>query len=224
MYGYREYYQGCCMRKIIIVGAGGFGKEVAWMAKRCGREVRGFLDGTPEKQHTKIMGFDVLGPLEEANRYIDCEFVIAIGNPASRKKIIELYFNDEKFKFATLIDPSAIVGEEVFIGVGSIICAGAILTVDIEIGIHSIININSTIGHDVRIKNFVTIAPNASISGNVILHNQVEIGTNATTIREKLSINEGAMIGMGAVLTKDAKANHVMIGNPAKLLKIVENN
>lgn len=211
------------MKKIIVVGAGGFGKEVAWMAKRCGREVLGFLDGTPEKQHTKIMGFDVLGPLEEANQYIDCEFVIATGNPRSRKKIIELFFNDEKFKFATLIDPSAIVGQEVFIGVGSIICAGAILTVDLEIGNHAIININCTIGHDVRIKNFVTIAPNASISGNVILQDLVEVGTNAT-LREKLVVKEGAMIGMGAVLTKDVEINHVMVGNPAKLLKVIENN
>lgn len=209
------------MKKIVVVGAGGFGKEVAWMAKRCGRDVLGFLDGTPEKQHTKIMGFEVLGPLEHANQYLDCEFVIAIGNPRSRKKIIDLFFNDEKFKFATLIDPSAIVGEEVVIGVGSMICAGAILTVDIEIGSHAIVNINSTIGHDVRIHNFVTIAPNASISGNVVLQNLVEIGTNAT-LREKLIVKDGAMIGMGAILTKDVEINHVMVGNPAKLLKIIE--
>lgn len=209
------------MKKIVIVGAGGFGKEVAGMAKRCGYEVLGFLDGTPEKQNTKVMGYDVLGPLEQADQYIDHEFLIAIGNPRSRKKIIDLYFNDENFKFATLVDPSAIVGEQVLIGSGSMICAGAILTVDIEIGSHTIININSTVGHDVRIKNYVTIAPNASISGNVLLNDLVEIGTNAT-IREKLSINKGAMIGMGAVLTKDVEENHVMIGNPAKLLKVIE--
>lgn len=211
------------MKKIIVVGAGGFGKEVAWMAKRCGRDVLGFLDGTPEKQQTNIMGFDVLGPLEHAHQYIDCEFVIAIGNPRSRKKIIDLFFNDEKFEFATLIDPSAIVGQDVFIGIGSMICAGAILTVDIEVGNHAIININSTIGHDVRIHDFVTIAPNASISGNVFLDDLVEVGTNAT-LREKLVVKEGAMIGMGAVLTKDVEINHVMIGNPAKLLKVIENN
>lgn len=209
------------MKKIVIVGAGGFGKEVAWMAKRCGREVKGFLDGTPEKQNIKVIGIDVLGPIEDAQKYIDCEFLIAIGNPRLRKKIVEIFFNSEKFKFATLIDPQAVIGESIFIAEGVMICAGAILTVDINVGKHTIININSTIGHDVTIQNFVTIAPNASVSGNIILEDYVEIGTNAT-LREKLTLSEGAMIGMGAVLTKDVEKNHVMIGNPAKLLKILD--
>lgn len=209
------------MKKIIVVGAGGFGKEVAWMAKRCGYEVLGFLDSTPDKQNTKIMGLDVLGPLEYAERFLDYEFVIAIGNPRARKKIIDLFFKNEQFCFATLIDPSSIVGENILIAEGSIICAGVILTVDVSIGRHTIININSTIGHDVIIKDFVTIAPNASVSGNIVLNDLVEIGTNAT-LREKLNIYEGAMIGMGAVLTKDVEKNHIMVGNPAKILKILD--
>ncbi|USA52719.1 acetyltransferase [Acinetobacter sp. C32I] len=209
------------MKKIIVVGAGGFGKEVAWMAKRCGREVLGFLDSTPDKQNTKIMGLDVLGPIEHAEQFLDYEFVIAIGNPRARKKIIDVFFKDERFSFATLIDPSSIVGENISIATGSIICAGVILTVDISVGKHTIININSTIGHDVIIKDFVTIAPNASVSGNIVLNDFVEIGTNAT-LREKLNVYEGAMIGMGAVLTKDVEKNHVMVGNPAKLLKIMD--
>lgn len=209
------------MEKIIVVGAGGFGKEVAWMAKRCGFEVVGFLDSTPEKQNTKVMGIDVLGPIEKSQQFIDYKFVIAIGNPRARKKIIDQFFYDENFKFAILIDPQAIIGENVSLAEGVIICAGAILTVDIVVGKHSIININCTIGHDVKIKNFVTIAPNASVSGNINLDNCVEIGTNAT-LREKLIINEGAMVGMGAVVTKDVEKNHVMVGNPAKLLKVID--
>lgn len=208
------------MKKLVIVGAGGFGKEVAWMAKRCGREVLGFLDSTPDKQNTQVMGVEVLGPFDKANEYLDCEFVIAIGNPRSRKKIVDDFFHGNQYHFATLIDPSVIIGMDVLIEEGSVICAGSILTVNIEIGKHTIVNLNSTIGHDVRIKSFVTIAPNVSISGNVILDDYVEIGTNAT-VREKLYIQEGAMIGMGGVLTKDVPENHVMVGNPAKLLKVI---
>lgn len=209
------------MKNIVVVGAGGFGKEVAWIAKRCGREVLGFLDGTLDKQNTKVMGLDVLGPLENAKNYMDCEFIIAIGNPRSRKKIVDTFFNNEQFNFATLIDPLSIIGENVLIGSGSVICAGAILTVDISMGKHIIVNLNSTIGHDVCIKDYVTIAPNSSISGNILLNDLVEIGTNAT-LREKLVVDEGAIVGMGTVLTKNVAKNNVMIGNPAKLLKIIE--
>lgn len=208
------------MKKLVIVGAGGMGKEVAWMAKRSGREVLGFLDSSPDKQNTQIMGVKVLGPLDKVNEYIDCEFLIAIGNPRSRKKIVEQYFFNREYHFATLVDPSVIIGTDVFIEEGSIVCAGSILTVNIKIGKHTIVNTNATIAHDVELKNFVTIAPNVSISGNVILEDYVEIGTNAT-IREKIHIQEGAMIGMGGVITKDVLKNHVMVGNPAKLLKVI---
>lgn len=208
------------MKDLIIVGAGGHGIEIAWLAKRCQRKIKGFLDSTPEKQNTQIMGLDILGPIENAQQYIECEFIIAIGNPRARKKIIDNFFNDEKFIFATLIDPQVIVGQDVMIGEGSMICAGSILTVNVSIGQHCIVNINSTLSHGVHIDNFVTIAPNVSISGDVKLKDCVEIGANAT-LREKLTVQEGAMIGMGAVLTKDVEKNHVMVGNPAKLLKVI---
>ncbi|NNP74029.1 acetyltransferase [Acinetobacter defluvii] len=209
------------MKDLIIVGAGGHGVEIAWLAKRCQRKIKGFLDSTPEKQNTQIMGLDVLGPIEKAQQFIECEFIIAIGNPRSRKKILDLFFNDEKFVFATLVDPQAVVGENVIIAEGSMICVGAVLTVNVNIGQHCIVNINSTLSHGVHLENFVTIAPNASLSGDVILKDYVEIGANAV-VKEKLVVREGAMIGMGAVLTKDVEKNHVMVGNPAKLLKIID--
>lgn len=209
------------MRDIVIIGAGGHGVEIAWLARRCGRKVKGFLDNTPEKQNTKILGIDVLGSLDTAIQYTECEFIIAIGNPRSRRKIVDSYFSTQQFQFATLIDPSVVLGNNIEIGQGSMICARSVLTVNVNIGEHCIININSTLSHGVELGNFVTIAPNVALSGDVKLGNITEIGANAV-LREKIIVKEGAMIGMGAVLTKDVEANHVMIGNPAKLLKVIE--
>ena len=207
------------MRELIIVGAGGHGLEMVWLAKRCGRKIKGFLDDTPEKQHTQIMGLDVLGKVNAAIDYYDCDFIVAVGNPHSRKKIIDQYLADEKIRFTTLIDPSAIIGENIIIGDGSMICAGSILTVNVKLGQHCIININSTLSHGVDLGNFVTLAPNCSLSGDVVIHNQVEIGANAV-VREKLIINESVIVGMGAVVTKNIEKNSIMVGNPAKQLKL----
>lgn len=209
------------MKDIIIVGAGGHGVEMVWLARRCGRKIKGFLDNTPEKQEKYILGEKVLGKIEESNNYLDCEFIIAIGNPRARKNIIDTFFSSKKYQFATLIDPTVILGENIIIGSGAMICAGAILTVNVNIGQHCIVNINSTLSHGVSVDNFVTIAPNVSISGDVKICDWVEVGANAT-IREKLVIDKGAMIGMGAVLTKNVEKNHIMVGNPAKLLKIID--
>ncbi|WP_180001672.1 acetyltransferase [Acinetobacter sp. YH12255] len=208
------------MKKIIIVGAGGFGKHVAWIAKRCGREVRGFLDDTPEKQNTFVLDIPVIDKIVNCNKYKSDEFIIALGNSRDRKKIIDKYFTNGEYNFTSIVDPSAIIGENVEISKGCVICAGSILTVDVKVGEHTIINLNSTIAHDVSIGDFVTVAPNASISGNVQIFSFVEIGTNSS-IREKCIIGKSSIIGMGAVITKNINMNEVMVGNPAYLLKMV---
>ncbi|UNW09143.1 MULTISPECIES: acetyltransferase [Acinetobacter] len=208
------------MREIIIIGAGGHAIEIAWLANRCKRKVKGFLDDTLEKQGKIFSNIPVLGRIEERNKYLDCEFIIAIGNPRARNKIIQNFFSEECYCFATLIDPSSILGENIKIGQGSMICAGTVLTINVEVGNHCIVNINATLSHGVKINDYVTIAPNVSISGDVWIKQQVEIGANSS-IREKLTIYEGAMIGMGAVVVKDVEKNYVLVGNPAKLLKVL---
>ncbi|MBO8215916.1 MULTISPECIES: acetyltransferase [Acinetobacter] len=209
------------MKELIIVGAGGHGNEISWLAKRCGRVVRGFLDNTVEKQGAFIRGIPVLGTLDECSKFTDCDFVIAIGSPRARKKIIERFFSEEEFTFATLIDPSATIGENIHIQEGTMICAGGILTVDVKLGKHCIVNTNAVLSHGVILGDYVTVAPNASISGDVSLGNIVEIGANAT-IREKVSVQDGAMVGMGSVVIRNILSNQVVVGNPAKLLKVIE--
>ena len=100
-------------------------------------------------------------------------------------------------------------------------CAGVICTVSILIGRHVIINLNTTIGHETVIEDFCTIAPNASISGNIILEGLVEIGTGAK-LREKITVGNGCVVGMGSVLSKSVEPNKVVVGNPARTIKSIE--
>mgnify|MGYP002385611644 CR=1 FL=1 len=209
------------MREIIIIGAGGHGVEMALLARRCGRKVRGFLDNTNDKQGETISQVPVLGKIETRNTYVDCDFLIAIGSPRGRERVIRDFFSGYEYQFATLIDPTAIIGENVVIEEGSMICAGSVLTINITIGKHSIVNINSTLSHGVQLGSFVTIAPNVAIAGDVKIDDLVEIGLNAS-LKEKLVVARGAFVGMGAVLVKSVEENHVMVGNPAKFLKILD--
>lgn len=209
------------MKDIIVIGASGFGKEVLWLAKRLNRNVIGFLDDTPEKQNTELCGCLVIGKIDDFTKFDNIEFVIAIGSPRGRDLVFRKMMASGTPQFATLIDPTVVVGENIKIGDGSLICAGVILTVDICVGKQVIINLNSTIGHDVVIENFVTIAPNVSISGNVNLANKVEVGTNAT-IKQKITVGQGAMVGMGSVVTKNVEENKLIVGNPARAIKTID--
>lgn len=206
------------MTDLIIAGASGFGMEVLWLAERLGRTVAGFIDDTPEKQGTVVLGTPVLGPIACWRQQAACEFVVAIGSPRGRRSVVEAMGRDGSPRFATLIDPAATIGKEVVVREGTVICAGTILTVAIAVGRHVIINLNSTVGHGATIEDFCTIAPNVSVSGNVHLQEGVEIGTGAA-LREKITVGAGAMVGMGSVATKHVEAGTVVVGNPARLLR-----
>ena len=159
------------MKDLYIIGAGGFGREVAWLVERINKinptwNIKGFIDdneslwGTKEDAYNVVGGCNYLKTLGDV--YTDC----AVGSARGRKIIIGK-LKDSNVKFATLIDPSVIVSSRVEIGEGTIICAGTVITVDIEIGNHVIINLDCTLGHDDVIADYVTVYPSVNISGNV---------------------------------------------------------
>ena len=210
------------MKDLIVIGGGGFAKEVIWLANDCSRKVRGVLDDSDQTHNTQVQGATVLGDVSSWVNYKDREFIIAIGSPRTRQKVLDKMLTFGEPDFATLIHPSVRLSNTVSIGEGSIICAGSILTADISLGKHNILNLNVTVGHECEFADFVTIAPMVAVSGNVKLQYLVEVGTGAV-IRQGLELAEGSMLGMGGILTKNIPERLIFAGNPAKKLKeIVE--
>ncbi|OEG74526.1 acetyltransferase [Shewanella colwelliana] len=206
------------MKKLIVIGGGGFAKEIVWLARDCGYEVVGVLDDNVQAHSELVANAKIIGVVDDWKKYTDVEFVIAIGSPRTRKTVYEKITQSGKPRFAKLIHPTAIVSPFVNIGEGTIICAGCIVTVDVVIGAHCIFNLNVTIGHDCAISNFTTIAPMVAVSGNVTMGLCVEVGTGAS-IRQGLTLGSGSMLGMGAVLTKSISECVIFAGNPARRLK-----
>lgn len=208
-------------KNVIIIGASGFALEVYWLATRAGFNVIGFLDDSEECQGKEIFGVKVLGKVDSWVNFSKNQFVIAVGAPKTRKLIhSKMIDSGKKPDFATMIDPSAILGLDVKFGNGSIVCAGVIATVNIDVGEHVIVNLNSTIGHETKIGDFVTIAPLVAVSGCVKIEDLVEIGTGAV-IRQGLTIEAASMLGMGGVLTKNIPAKSLFFGSPAKFVKAI---
>lgn len=212
------------MKDLIIIGASGFGKEVAWLVERINEvnptwNLIGFIDDNDFLHGSLINGYTVLGGIDTISSFLDAYFVCAIGTSHIRakviKRIVSYYPN---IKFATLIDPSAQKASSTVIGRGSIICAGNILTVNINIGQHVIINLDCTIGHSAVIADYVTLCPSVNISGDVFIDNTTEIGTGAQVIQGK-HIGESSMIGAGAVIIEDIPNGCTAVGVPAKVIK-----
>lgn len=208
------------MKDLIIVGASGFGREVAWLAERINAvepawNFLGFLDDNPEMAGQIIDDYPVLGGCDKAVDYPDAYFVCAIGSSKIRKSVVEKL---GAMNYATLVDPSAQISNRVKVGKGTIICAGNIITVDISIGNHVIINLDCTIGHDAVLHDFVTLYPSVNVSGMTDIGECTEVGTGAQIIQMK-KIGSSSIVGAGAVVVKDIPDKCTAVGSPAKSIK-----
>jgi sugar O-acyltransferase (sialic acid O-acetyltransferase NeuD family) len=208
---------------IVIIGASGFGKEVAMTIEDCIKngknyELLGFIDDDKSLHKKNIYNYPVLGGvnwLENKKNKINC--VVAIGNSKSRKTVVNK-IKKFKIKFQTIIHPSTIISNSVKIGNGCIIQPGSIITVDTKIGDHVIINIKSTIGHDDIIENFVTINPGVHVNGNTKIETGVDVGSG-TTMKQGIKLGKWSIIGAGSALITDVEEFSLYVGVPGKLKK-----
>lgn len=213
------------MKDIIIIGAGGVGREVAFIIEEINKEmpmlnILGFIDDNKEIHGKVINGYSVLGDLSYLDNYHGKEekpeVVIAIANYNVKKNIV-LKINN-RFNFATIIHPEVSIHNTVTIGNGSIIYKGVIMTTNITIGNHVIVSPKCGIGHDSIIKDYVSLLWNVNISGNDVIEEGVLIGSAATVIQGK-NVAQGAIIGAGAVVVKDILSNTTNVGVPSSVIK-----
>ena len=204
------------MRDLIIVGAGGHARDVYCIADACGRSVRGFLDDSGAV--SSVMGRPVLGSTSDWQKYPDCAFVVGIGDPRIRRKVVEAMRRDGKPAWDTLVHPSLITFNPSVIGEGTVVMAGSIFATDVKLGEHCVVSLMVSLGHDDHIGDFCTLAPKATLSGNVTCESGVEIGTLAA-VRQGITLAKGSLLGMGGILTKNTEPDNVYIGNPAKPFK-----
>jgi sugar O-acyltransferase (sialic acid O-acetyltransferase NeuD family) len=201
-------------RGLVVVGAGGFGREVADLARTLGRVVNGFLDdATPDGPKLPA---PLLGPLD-AWVALDADLVLAIGQPHVKARALTRLPSDGRFSPA-LVHPSAVVVDGASVGAGSVIAALAVVMVDTAIGEHVLINYGATIGHDARIGAWSSIMPGARISGFVRIGEEVLVGANAVVL-EGITVGDRAVVGAGAVVTKDVPAGATVVGVPARSME-----
>lgn len=214
-------------KRVVILGGSGIGMIAASILERTdSAEVVGFLNdvlpiGTEIGKYRKIR---VVGKTCDLSTYIDqgCfAFIAYVGLTKEKEtyeKIASLGLPREKY--FSIIDPTAIIPEGYCqIGKGVLFAPLSQLSPDTTISDNCILLANSFVGHDSFLDRFAHVATNAVIGGNVHVGKAVHVGSNAT-IREKVHIGDYSLIGAGAVVLEDVPESGVVVGNPARILRV----
>lgn len=207
---------------IVIVGAGGFGREVldvieAINAAGGDLEFRGFVDDGPvEEELLARRGAMLLGSVTPV-ALSGAGFVIGIGSAEPRRRIAQ-QLSSSGHQPLSLIHPAATLGSDVRLGAGCILAAGVRVTTNVDIGEHVDLHVNCTIGHDSIVSDFVSVFPGATVSGNVTIGAGSTVGTGANVL-PGVTIGEGSFVGAGAVVTRDVESGQTVIGSPAKPIR-----
>jgi sugar O-acyltransferase (sialic acid O-acetyltransferase NeuD family) len=166
----------------------------------------------------RVNGHRVLSTEEFLALDVSRAFNIAVADHAARRSIATQFMaaGVEPFEVRALtalkIGPSSI-------GRGAILCPYTVVTADATIGAFFHANLYSYVAHDCVIGDFVTFAPNVHCNGRVVIEDDVYVGAGAI-IRQgsddrPVTIGKGAVIGMGAVVTKSVAPFTTVVGNPA---------
>jgi sugar O-acyltransferase (sialic acid O-acetyltransferase NeuD family) len=212
-------------RELVVVGAGGFGRETVEAVRAliaAGRRWRlaGYLDDDPARHGTVIDGVPVLGGTDELGSMPDISVVVCTGRPdnyVSRPRIVEMLGLPEE-RYATIIHPSASVSSTSRVGPGSVLLAQTVLTAGVTIGSHVAVMPHVTLTHDDLIGDFATLASGVRLGGNVHIGRCAYLGAGAL-VREERSIGPYALVGMGATVTRDVPPGEVWAGVPARYLR-----
>ena len=206
------------MTDIIVVGAGGCGREVANWIEDINRveatwNVLGFLDDNAEALNGFLSKYRIIGAIKEHEPKENVKYAMGIANPTV-KKIVGPELVKKGAQFASIIHPSTHVYSEYDLGIGLVTYPNSKIATGCKIG--DFVTLQSTIlGHDSQLEDYVTVSSSCGITGGTKLHEGCFIGDHAC-IAVGLEIGAYAYVGIGSVVRNVAE-NTKVFGNPARV-------
>jgi sugar O-acyltransferase (sialic acid O-acetyltransferase NeuD family) len=210
-------------QRILIVGAGGFGREVLQWARDAWPDHAGRIAGFLSSDEHVLDGFDgcpeIIGHPDAYRPSQGDYLLLAIGVPYVRRQVAESLL-DRGAEFLTLVHPTAIVAASARIGTGAILCPYSIASDTCRVGRFVIMNYHASLGHDASAGDFSVLSPYATLGGNAHIEDDVFLGLHA-------SIGPGRTVGArskvssnSCVLTNAAPAS-LVFGVPGQITALL---
>lgn len=210
------------MDEIVIFGAGGFGREVAWLIENINQEeprfhILGFLDDDPSLVGKRLNNYPVFEAHTFLSDHRSISLALAVGQPLVRMAAADR-LGEYALHYPNLIHPTVMMGNTNTLGMGNILCAGVIVTVNARIGNFCQLNLKTTVGHDCILEDFSTTACGVDLAGKSHIGRGAYLGNHATVL-PSVRVGERAVVGAGAVVNRDLPAGTVSVGVPARTIK-----
>jgi sugar O-acyltransferase (sialic acid O-acetyltransferase NeuD family) len=209
------------MIDVVIVGAGGFAREVECLLPEFMHDttfqLKGFL-GKDQGVDSEIDISDrLLGDPESYRPSKNDRFVLAIGNMEARRRTVAA-IQDKQGKFLTLVHPKAFVAKTAKLDEGVLVYPFATVSNNAKLACGVKLNYYASVGHDTQLGRYCLLAPYATVNGFAVLEDEVYLSTHSTVApqvrvgsRSKLSANSAAM--------KDVPANQLVFGVPGRVVR-----
>lgn len=208
------------MKKIVIAGAGGFGRELLQWIKDINEktptwEILGFIDDNLNALDGVETDAKVVGTIKDYVGKEDEEVALAFGSPELKRKIVSI-LKAKGAQFATIIHPTALLSPFAHYGEGFIMFPYSKLSCNSTVG-DFVTLLSTPIGHDNVIGDYTVISGGCNIVRNVKIGQDVFLAAGVC-IAQDVVIGDGAYLGLGSVILKDVKQGAKMFGNPARPL------
>lgn len=213
------------MRSIILAGAGGCMREIAWQIQELNKseilwKIEGYVDNQPPETGEGVwVGSQMIPYLGNddvlLNKKESVNVAICVGTPALRKKIAEKLVQNPSIQFPNIILGDSRVCEDAKMGKGCIVSMDARISTNVTLGDFVFLNTGSMVCHDGWLGDYVTLSPDVKLAGNVSVEAECELGMGAKVI-QGVSIGKGTTIGAGAVVVNDIEPGMTAVGVPAR--------
>ncbi len=208
---------------LVVIGGGGHACVVIEAARSRPDiwEIVGFTDPDPTALAAKV-GARRLGDDAEGFRLIPVAlFVLGVGavGVSSDRAAIVARFAEKGASWATVIHARAWVSPSACLEPGVVVLAGALVNARAELGDHCVVNTGAIVEHDTRLGAFAQVGPGACLGGGVAVGTGAYLGLGCR-IRDHVQIGQGSVVGMGAVVTCCVAENDIVVGVPAKSVRM----